>query len=188
MLVAVAHRLACRPCVPPVTVLPSQVLQLLALSPDHSSLPSPFSDSVAGFSPVFGRLAPPKQRQLIANLLARVAALRQGQQGAPAAAAGQPPTKASVAAVAAEALARLGSLSVSSSAASSEREESEDELGALSAAQRQALGTLRELCALPDACDAFLAHVLAGKGGGDVEVRRGCCPGSLLQVHPHSRT
>ncbi|KAI7841164.1 hypothetical protein COHA_005130 [Chlorella ohadii] len=126
-------------------------------------------DSVAGFSPVFGRLAPPKQRQLIANLLARVAVLRQGQQGAPAAAAGQPPTKASVAAVAAEALARLGSLSVSSSAASSEREESEDEQGALNEAQRQALGTLRELGVLPEACDAFLAHVLAGKGSGDVE-------------------
>ncbi|PRW33324.1 DNA ligase 4 [Chlorella sorokiniana] len=133
--------------------------------------PDELCDSVAGFSPVFGRLAPPKQRQLIADLLSRVAALRQEQQGdQQSAAAGRPAAKASVAAVAAEALARLGSLSVSSSAASSEREGSEDELGApLSEAQRQALGTLRELCALPDACDAFLAHVLAAKGGGDVE-------------------
>ena len=130
---------------------------------------------------MFGRLAPPKQRQLIADLLARVAALRQEQQGAPAAAAGQPAAKASVAAVAAEALARLGSLSVSSSAASSEREDSEDELAApLSEAQRQALGALRELCALQDACDAFLAHVLSSKGGGDVEVRQGSCLGTAV--------
>lgn len=137
---------------------------------------------------MFGRLAPPKQRQLIADLLARVAALRQEQQGAPAAAAGQPAAKASVAAVAAEALARLGSLSVSSSAASSEREDSEDELAApLSEAQRQALGALRELCALQDACDAFLAHVLSSKSGGDVEVRQGSCLGTAVAFgqQPH---
>lgn len=124
---------------------------------------------------MFGRLAPPKQRQLIADLLGRVAALRQQQQGAPQVAAGQPPARASVAAVAAEALARLGSLSVSSSAASSERDSDDEGATPLSEAQRQALGTLRELCALPDACDAFLAHVLTAQGGGDVEVRSCCC-------------
>ena len=153
-------------------------LPALQVADAPSSLPR--RDSLAGFSPAFGRLAPSKQQALVADLLALVARLRQpstagaaaGPAAGAAAAAAPPAKKASLAAVAAQALARLETLSVSSSAASSEAEGGSDEEGGggpLSAAQRQAVASLRELAALPGACDTFLAHVLAAHGGGDVQ-------------------
>lgn len=127
---------------------------------------------MAGFSPAFAALPPAKQQALIADLLSRVDGLRRQQQQAAQPPAGTQAPKPSVAALAAQALAQLGGLSVSSSsAASSECGGSDDDGGgALPPQHAAAVATLRELCALPDAADAWLVHVLQSKGGGDVEV------------------
>lgn len=78
-----------------------------------------------------------------------------------------------------QALSRLGSLSVggagsgaASSAAGSECSSGDEEGGipAWTPEQQAAMRTLRELCALPaETSDAFLAHLLASKGGGSLE-------------------
>ncbi|PSC73823.1 hypothetical protein C2E20_3197 [Micractinium conductrix] len=123
-------------------------------------------DSLAGFSPAFGQLVPPQQRQAVTGLLQRVAALR---------AEAAPPAQqtVSVAAVAAQALSHLRSLSVSrdggSSGAGSGASSDSEEQALLTPQTAAAVATLRELCALPDASDAWLAHVLSSRGGGDVE-------------------
>ena len=128
------------------------------------------SDSLAGFSPAFGQLVPPQQRQAVTGLLQRVAALR---------AEAAPPAQqtVSVAAVAAQALSHLRSLSVSrdggSSGAGSGASSDSEEQALLTPQTAAAVATLRELCALPDASDAWLAHVLSSRGGGDVEVGAG---------------
>lgn len=137
-------------------------------------VPYTCSDSMAGFCDSFGRLPPAKQQQLTADLLARVAAAKQQGRQPQAAAAAKPAV--SIAAVAAEALSRISSLSVgSASGASSECGDGSEDEGAgtpaaWSAERAAAVAGLRELCALPGASDAFLAHVLDSKGGGDVEV------------------
>ncbi|KAL4440060.1 hypothetical protein ABPG75_003061 [Micractinium tetrahymenae] len=146
-------------------------------------------DSLVGFSPSFAALPPAEQRRQVDNLLQHVAELRaEASAAAAAAAAAAAPTaaagpaaaagKPALAAVVSQTLSRLGSLSVggggsglASSATASECD-SDDEGGirAWTPEQQAAVGTLRELCALPaETSDAFLADVLAGKGGGDLQ-------------------
>lgn len=151
------------------------------------------SDSLTGFSPSFAAQSPAEQQKQVNSLLQCVAQLRAEASAAAASAAtavaageaiapvgsGCAEAKPALAAVVSQALSRLSSLSVggagsgaAGSAATSECGSSDDEgrSYAWTPEQQAAVCTLRELCALPaDASDAFLAHLLASKGGGSLE-------------------
>lgn len=138
---------------------------------------------MAGFCPSFGTLPAAEQRRTVGDLLQRVAALRAEHcpsavapttaPAVPAAPTSQP--RQPLTAVMAQTLARLSSLSVegdgSSTSVPASEDESEGGAAVWTPEQQAAISMLSELCALPDASDAFLAHVLASKGDGSVEVR-----------------
>ncbi|KAL4438656.1 hypothetical protein ABPG77_006260 [Micractinium sp. CCAP 211/92] len=171
------------------------VLSYLAagLEEDEDVDADELSDSLAGFSPSFAAQSPAEQQKQVNSLLQRVAQLKTEASAAAASAAaavaageaiapvgsGCAAAKPALAAVVSQTLSRLSSLSVggagsgaAGSAATSECGSSDDEgrSYAWTPEQQAAVCTLRELCALPaDASDAFLAHLLASKGGGSLE-------------------
>lgn len=116
----------------------------------------------------------------MSDLLQRVRSLTQqqaaqlSQQAAAVAVTGDAqavPPAGKLANVVDEALSRLSSLSVASGSESGGDGCDDGGNPTASQAQQEAVGVLRELCALQGTCDTFLLHVLVGEGGGNVEVR-----------------